>query len=224
LSAESLTVKLLYAEAFRAPRPWDYGDGLGNPDLDPEKMRSFELAGYYSAGRHLGISLAAYHNTVRGLLTRETIGSSWRWVNTGRIRTFGVEPSLQLQLGRLSAFVNYTFTHSRDAGGVEVPEIARHGANAGGRYAFGDHLGLALRARYLGERPNPDLIATTGTRRVGAAFLLDATLSLWRLDGFEVQLICKNVLNTRYFHTSNRPPDRYRQPQRTILVRVGYRP
>ena len=32
--------RVSYAEAFRAPKPWDYLDGLGNPSLLPERMNS----------------------------------------------------------------------------------------------------------------------------------------------------------------------------------------
>ena len=35
-----LTAKILYMQAFRAPRPWDYTNGTGNPDLEPEKIAS----------------------------------------------------------------------------------------------------------------------------------------------------------------------------------------
>ena len=38
----ALTLKLLYAEAFRAPKPWDLTYGAGNPGLGPEEMRSMD--------------------------------------------------------------------------------------------------------------------------------------------------------------------------------------
>ena len=40
-----LTAKALYMRAFRAPKPWDYAAGAGNPGLRPEKIDSFEIAG-----------------------------------------------------------------------------------------------------------------------------------------------------------------------------------
>ncbi len=33
-----LTAKILYMQAFRAPKPWDYTNGSGNPNLKPEKI------------------------------------------------------------------------------------------------------------------------------------------------------------------------------------------
>lgn len=36
-------IRVWYSEAFRAPKPWDYYDGLGNNDLQPEKLKSLEI-------------------------------------------------------------------------------------------------------------------------------------------------------------------------------------
>lgn len=43
-----LTAKLLFMRAFRAPKPWDYTNGSGNPNLKPEKIYSLEAAGGWS--------------------------------------------------------------------------------------------------------------------------------------------------------------------------------
>jgi hypothetical protein len=43
------------------------------------------------------------------------------------------------------------------------------------------------------------------------------------LRGFDFQLIARNLLDEVYYHPSNLEPDRYRQPQRTILAKAAYR-
>jgi vitamin B12 transporter len=218
-----LTVRLLYGEAFRAPKPWDFSDGIGNPDLRPEEMESIELGSSYDFSPNLRLSLAAYSNSLRGELTREDLGDTWRWVNRGQLSTDGVEASLELSHGGVASFLNYTYTFSADEDGVRVPEIAKHTANLGVRFALTDRLKLSLRGSYMGRRRNPTPIESTGSDWVEDAFISHATLSWESRRHWGLQLMVKNLFDSEYYHTSNRPPDRYRQPQRTVLVRLTRR-
>ncbi len=40
--------------------------------------------------------------------------------------------------------------------------------------------------------------------------------------GFDCRLIANNLLDAVYYHPSNLPPSRYRQPRRSIRLAVGY--
>ncbi len=88
-----LTAKVLYMQAFRAPKPWDFTNGIGNPDLKPETIYSWEAAGGWSFSPHLRFDLSAYHNRLSNLLTREARGDRLRWVNAGALTTNGCETS-----------------------------------------------------------------------------------------------------------------------------------
>lgn len=213
-----LTLKLLYAEAFRAPRPWDRNFGLGNPGLDPEKLRSLELSGAYSFTSHFRAELSLYRNDLDGLLAL----SGNRWVNSGGVETRGAEAQLEFAQGGLKTYLSYTFQHSDDDGGSDVAEIARHNAGAGVLYSFSRKVKLDLKARYYGRRKNPKTIAATGSDYVGSAAVADAVLSVRGGRDLGLRLMAKNIFNGKYFHTSNRPPDRYRQPQRQLLAEISY--
>ncbi|MFA5140812.1 MAG: TonB-dependent receptor [Elusimicrobiota bacterium] len=213
-----LTLKLLYAEAFRAPKPWDLSFGSGNPNLAPEKMRSVELSGTYALTSRLLSGLSFYRNKVDKLLTSQAD----RWINTGSIETRGAEAEIEFVQGPVKAYANYTFTDSVDENELRVAEIARNSAAGGALFAFTRKVKLDLRARYLGGRKNTKTIAVTGSDRVGGAVVADATLSFLDIRGLDIQLMAKNLLDERYYHTSNRPPDRYRQPSRQLLLRIGY--
>ena len=41
-------------------------------------------------------------------------------------------------------------------------------------------------------------------------------------ESLDIQPIAKNVFDTEYYHTSNSSVERYRQPQRTILLKLTY--
>jgi outer membrane receptor protein involved in Fe transport len=211
-------LKLLYTEAFRAPRPWDYNYGSGNSALEPEKMRSWEIAANCAVSDNLMTNLTLYRSRLEGLL--EISGD--RWVNSGLVYTRGAGLRAEYARGAVKGYLNYAFQASEDENGSDVPEISRHTAGAGALYAFGRRVKLNVDARYTGGRKNTKPIAAAGVDRVGAALVTDAALSLGGSGDLVLRLMAKNLFNTRYYHTSNRPPDRYRQPPRQLLLQLNY--
>jgi len=216
---KNFNAKLLYMEAFRAPKPWDYTWEDGNPDLKPETLRSVELSIAYSFAENLIASLSLYKNNMKGVLTKEES----RWVNGPKLNTDGFETTLEYARGKIKSYLNYTYNSSSYEHGEKVPEIGNHNANIGISYAFTNNIRLNIRGNYLGKRKNPKTITTTGSDYIDAAFVLHFTLSVMEFKNFDFQLIVKNLLDTEYYHTSNRPPDRYRQPQRSIMLKAVYK-
>jgi outer membrane receptor for ferrienterochelin and colicins len=222
LNRGKLNAKLIYGRAFRAPKPWDYTNGLGDPDLKPEKSYSFEAAGGWSFSPRLRFDLSVYHNRLTNLLTREFEGDSYRWTNSGTLTTDGCETSLEYRRGRVKTYLNYTFTKSLDAQHRQVAEIAPHGGNVGGAFALTRSLRVSLRGQYLGERENPKIIPATGNDRIDRAFVLHSALSQKLPHGLDLQFAVNNLLDSVYYHPSNLPPSRYRQQQRTFRLSMGY--
>ncbi len=215
---QKLTSKLLYMQAFRAPKPWDYTYGEGNNHLKSEKMRSWELTMTYAFSSNFRADLSLYKNTVERLLTLE--GN--RWINGTDLKTDGFETSLEYAKGKIKSYVNYTYNFSRFGTNDRVPEIGRTTFNVGLIYAFTNHLKLNIRGNYLGRRKNVKTINATGSNYIAGAFILHSNFSILDFKNFDFHITAKNLLNTEYYHTSNRPPERYRQPQRTVLFKAGY--
>jgi outer membrane receptor protein involved in Fe transport len=209
-------------QAFRAPKPWDYTSGLGNPDLEPEKSYSFEVSGGWSFSNNLRFDLSLYRNRLSNLLIRVRKGNDLWWDNAGSLTTDGCEANLEYRRGRLKAYINYTYTESKDDRNNQVPEIAPHGGNAGIQVAFSPRLRFSLRGQYLGERKNPAIIATTGNDRIDNALVFHTSLSLKLSRWVDLQLAINNLLDALYYHPSNLPPSRFRQPQRTFRLSAGY--
>jgi vitamin B12 transporter len=216
-----MTIKLLYSEAFRAPKPWDYTWGIGNPDLEPEEMKSGELAFAYNVKDYLRAEASIYKNTITHLLTKDP--GMTKWVNQGKVKVDGFELSLMSFAGKFTPYINYTYNYSRYENGNEIPEIAKHSANIGARYAFTNKLILNFSGNYLGRRKNPSIIPATGDNIVNSAFVVNLVVSYSVFHNLDIQLIGKNILDTKYYHTSNRSVSRYRQPQRTALIRLSWR-
>jgi outer membrane receptor protein involved in Fe transport len=219
---DKLTAKVLYMEAFRAPKPWDFTDGVGNRGLKPETMRSWEISGAWSFSQYLRLDLSVFRNHLDGMLARAVEGTGERWINAGELNTDGLETALEYRHGAIKAFVTYSYADSRDGSGRPVPEIALHGATAGLAYAITKALVADLRCHYLGDRTNPAVIPATGDDRIEDALVLNATGSLELPRRFTLRLCVDNLTDVEYYHPSNLPPSRYRQPQRSFRLKVEH--
>jgi len=215
-------VRISYGEAFRAPKPWDYTDGLGNSFLLPEKMKSLEAALTLSILDNLKMDLIGYKNILNNAITKQNMGASYKWINQGEINTDGVEVYIRFSSQSIKSSINYTFNNSFDSFDQATPEISKHSANASLTCSLTNHIKINVRANYVGKRENPVLITATNSFDVDPYLVFHGALSFMNYKGFNVQLIAKNIFNTTYYHTSNRMPERYRQPQRTVLLSVGY--
>ncbi len=217
---ENIISKILYMEAFRAPKPWDYTWGDGNSDLAPEKMRSIEGVLGYRFLKNFSTEISIYRNIIYDKLSKSTAGNSW--TNSDELNTDGIEININFIKKRFEAYLNYTYNRSRDANDEYINEIAEHSCNQGLSVSLTNNLKAGLRGNYVGERRNPKTITVTGEDRIDKYYVLNATLSLLDLKNFDVQLIVNNLMDTKYYHTSNRPPERFRQPQRSFVLKMGY--
>lgn len=215
-------IRFSYSEAFRAPKAWDYTDGIGNPALLPEKMKSFESGLFVSAFDNLNIDMVVYSNILENSINREIVGNSYRWVNRGKINVKGMELFLRYETGNINSSVGYTLNNSEDAFGNHIDEISRHSGNGSVIYSFSDKVKMNIRASYIGKRNNPVVVSAINSRELGPYLIFNGTLSLLDIKGMNIRLISTNIFNSEYYHTSNRSPQRYRQPQRMLLVSLGY--
>ncbi|MFC1852193.1 TonB-dependent receptor domain-containing protein [candidate division CSSED10-310 bacterium] len=218
-----LTAKLLWMYAYRAPKPWDFTDGLGNSDLKPEKMRSFETTIGYTFFKRLRSEICFYQNLMDDHLVKEEIGEDWRWINGGTANTDGLEVIMEYVKDPVKMYFNYTYNASRLEEGGALPEIAYNNANVGISYAFRPDTKLDIRGNYLGERKNVMSGTVTGKDTIPDAFIINSTLTFLNCKNFDVYLMIKNLTDEKYYHSSNRPVEKYRQPQRSILLRAEFR-
>lgn len=227
----NFTSRILYNEAFRAPRPWDFTSGSGNPGLKPETIKSIEWINTMKISKSIYLSLTLYKNYLDGIITVRNIGpGSWQWANTDKIETLGSEAGLNYRWNNFSSWINYTYNFSADQYDIEIPEISKHTINGGLHYYINERIGFGLRFNYFGDRKN----ASTSLYQeqdlfvqkyplIGDAVIFHATASFRLNNYFEAFLIGNNLLNTTYYHTSNRPPDRYAQAKRYLGIQLRFR-
>lgn len=223
LNVGSFTSKLLYNQAFRSPRPWDYTVGVGSPGLTPEKMKSFELALSWRTTEQLSLGASVFSNRIEDVLSKELLPEGERWVNDEELTTHGFELYGNYSLPNLQLYANYSFTDSYNREDVTLPEISKHTANVGFTWRCCPVLLFHLRGNYLGGRENPLPIATTGSRAIGDALIWHSTLTFSCLKQTDLQLRVNNLLNEKYYHPSNLFAGRFRQPQRSVSLMLSYR-
>jgi outer membrane receptor protein involved in Fe transport len=188
--------------------------------LEPEEMESYEGFIGYKFSSNIQANVSLYHNRIRDLLTLDAVNS--RWENQGILKTSGLELTIDYTFKNLITYLNYTFNNSEDENGNQVAEIAQHGANLGLTYNLNRDWIFNIRGNYLGDRKNPQTITTTGRNEVDSAFVVHGNIG-WKYRNWDLHLIVKNIFDTCYYHTSNRPPERYRQPQQTVMFKAQYR-
>lgn len=222
-NSNKISSKIIYAEAFRAPKPWDYTSGLSNPDLLPERLVTFEFSNSVYFTERFVMSLSVYKNFLNDAIIKEPNPTgSYRWVNKGRFETDGAEVIAKYSTKKLSLFANYTYNSTYDDEKVQIPEIAKHSANTGFTYRYLDYFRLSINANYLGSRKNLKIITATGSDFIDPVVVFNGSFLFVRLKDIDFQITMNNIFNTEYYHTSNRPPERYRQPQRAIMLKLSY--
>lgn len=217
-----LTAKLLYGKAFRAPKPWDYTDGIGNADLQPEKSHNLEWANAWAFSDFLSLEANVYRNHLENVLTLVGTGNQRQWINRGDIRISGMETSLCYRKAALKAYLNHTYTDALENGQIKVPEISRHTLNFGFQTVLKDASRMGFRCQYVGARENPKIIPNTGNFEIKAAWVFYAHFAHRINEVFDFQLFLNNLNNARYFHPSNLPASRFRQAERSFRIQLSY--
>ncbi|NCA80529.1 MAG: TonB-dependent receptor, partial [Sphingobacteriia bacterium] len=225
---QNFTSRLLYNEAFRAPRPWDFTFGAGNKGLKPETIQSFEWLNSYRISPVVFVSASLYKNYLENIITTTAYNQSWRLTNSGKIQTNGLELEIRIRKQNLNVWGNYTYNYSVDADDVMIPEISKHTANAGFHYYFKNSVNFGVRANYAGERKNASLSTINDGQKlrfptIDPLLAINGSAGFTLLKNIDCMLYVNNLLNTKNYHSSNRPPDRYRQAQRYFALQLFYK-
>ncbi|MEO8275965.1 MAG: TonB-dependent receptor, partial [Thermoanaerobaculia bacterium] len=120
--SESWRLRASYGEAFRAPSLADlYYPGFSNPDLEPERTRSSEIAVDGGTGPFQA-SLALFENRLENLIEFDFV--TFVPQNIGRARARGVEGSLAARFGIFDARLVATHLDAKDLE-TEAPLLRR---------------------------------------------------------------------------------------------------
>ncbi|HVU23921.1 MAG TPA: TonB-dependent receptor [Opitutus sp.] len=196
---ERTTVKALFGRAFRAPNAYEqyyYARPAGVP-LDPETIRTYELAleHYFTSHYRLGVSAYRYH--IADLISQVAGGpDGYYFANLNRASANGLEFELEGHYaGGVRARASWSLQRARDDDtGTVLTNSPRQLAKLGIILPFDrERCTAAFNLRYVGA-----MHTIAGTTDRGYA-LADFTLATRRLGhGCEISASVYNLFDTRY--------------------------
>ena len=152
--AQGTRLRASYGESFRAPSLGDlFYPFFGNPDLQPERAKTWELGLEHEAGGwRFGVT--GFQSRQRNLIDFDP--ATFVSINIGRARMRGVEGEVGYQHGIFTARLNGTYLDAEDLdAGTPLQRRPKHSANLGLTARPGNWI-FNLEGRYVGERPQFD--------------------------------------------------------------------
>ncbi len=223
-----LYLKVLYGSAFRAPQVKElYSTNnpakLGNPDLGPEKINTFEgQAGYNFSDNFTG-NMTYFDTETSDII--QGVGMTVENVETMKVS--GVETEFKAGFGNLKyAFLNFTWLNLVNTTGKTIlsgnGQVYTHGdinpgsistftANLGLNYKISPLINTSIYINYAGEKKRSEEMVWNGEilklkdprEPLKSCLLLNASVTFRNiLQGTDVQLSGYNLLNS-----DHRDPD-----------------
>ena len=195
-----ITAKLLYGEAFRAPSFSELylknnPSGLGSPNLDPERIKTYEMVLDYQAWSDLRVISSIYHYKAEDLIENKLAGSVFKFQNTAQQEGYGFEVESYWRANdALNLKAQYSYQHSENSDtGEAVADVPNHTAYLAVDYRLSDQWRLHLNNHWIGSS-----FRASGDSRDKLSGYSWTTLKLTKAfdpEGLSVALIVKNLLD-----------------------------
>ena len=221
---EDANLKLLFATAFRAPNfnemffvnnPVE----IGNPNLDPEKINTFEAGLDYNFTDHIRGNLNYFYNRIRDRIQKDSQTPS-QDQNQGGARINGVEAELKAAWENDNyAYANYTFQDAEETRNRNrMAFVPVHKANFGVNVGFWKYANANLNTFVSGPRPRED----GDTRRDLPSYTLSNFTLIGKnfINNFEVRGSVYNLFDKSFDDPSPKDTVPTDYPQQGISFRI----
>ncbi|HWR90237.1 MAG TPA: TonB-dependent receptor, partial [Dissulfurispiraceae bacterium] len=221
--------KLLYGTAFRAPNAYelyytDFGSQRGNPDLDPETIRTYELVYEQYFGDNIRLTASGFYYTVDDIIAQITDPSDEVnvFVNSGKVKAKGVEFGVE---GRwesgIRGRVSYTYQDAEeDLTGERPVNSPEHQAKGNLIIPLlKDEVFAGLEVQYTGKRK------TLAGNYVDDFFVTNVTLFSQKIvKGLEVSASIYNLFDKKYHDpaSTEHRMDSIEQDGRNYRIKLTY--
>ncbi len=230
-----MIMKLLYGSAFRAPSfaqlyVINNPSVLGNPELNPEKINTYEMGLEYPLLKYCTLRLNYFHNDIEDLITigpKPSLDDPAPYINVhGKTRVDGFESELDFYFGKGKyGYINYSYQYGKDENDKVLPFFAHWKANAGLNYPLFRYLNANLNVSWKGKRPR-----NKGDPRddLSAMTLVDLTLIAKDFyKNFEIRGSVYNLFDKDYrdpsWSTKMTVPNDYPLNPRSFVAEVRYK-
>jgi outer membrane receptor for ferrienterochelin and colicins len=234
---EKYGIKLLYAEGFRNPSPFEgaFFDNMtfsANPDIGAERIRSAEAVLWAKPVPGLSVRLSGFHWDARDVIQQlldpdDPTMTLLQFQNVGRFVSQGVEAELGYRNsagwfafgGACIARIGTALSGGEVEYG-DVPDAAAVTANGG--LSTPPLFGIAhvsAQATYLGKRPTRAAADGTASPKSPAWFGLDLTIYAPRIRGFDLTAGVRNLIGKRDLVPAPGDYDRF-NPDLLVIPRI----
>lgn len=203
---ENADLKLLYGQAFRAPNFQELYNinnpvVVGNPDLKPERIETYEAGLAWRLNRFFAANLNYFYSIIDdqiGWVPSSTPGQPAVNANIGKSKTQGVELGVNGAYGaNIYWKLNYAYQDPRDANTDQrLPYVPSQRASGSINYALTRYLNLHSDVLWTGPRPRgpgdsrPEMPSYT---------TVDVAVTLKNFfKTLEIQATLRNLLDKRY--------------------------
>ena len=202
--------KLIYAEGFRTPdavQLFSRAGTKGNPDLKPEKSRSFAAEGHFTPARLLTLRAGGDYTRISKVILLDPIVNDPMFAytpkNKGSIDIASVFVGAQLTLPQADAFVSYHFANMDESAPLANDGIpyAKQTAAAGVVYRPLPDLSVFFRGSLASGRTTYISTATTQNVRVKTDVTLRSAIGAALADailGADLELSIDNPLRLEH--------------------------
>ncbi len=226
---EDAHLKLLFATAFKAPSFQELflvnnAQRVGDPNLDPEKINTFEFGLGYNFTRHIRGNINYFYNRIRDRIILDTAQSPDKFVNSGGARALGVEAELKADFGNDNyVFANYTFQKAEETRERKrLADVPVHSGNIGINAGFWKYANANLHTLFIGPRPRE----FDDTRHDLSSYALVNLTLIGKnfIDHLEIKGSIFNLFDKSYKDSAprNTVPTDYPQPGRSFIVELQY--
>ena len=227
---KNASLKLLYGRAFRAPNfiemfATNQPAILGNEDLNPETIRTYEVGLNYKFNKYVTGNINYFYNDIRDIIDLqafETTQDTTRFDNVFDAYIQGIEAEAKFNISeKINAFMNYTYLDAENEDGRSMPNVAKHKGNIGCNIKYPRYINTNLSAFASGKRSRE-----AGDSRDDVSSYALLNLSVIAKEFFktmEVQGSVFNLLDKDY----NNPgptaiPDDLPRPGRTFYIGLSF--
>lgn len=232
-TTDSITTKLLYGRAFRAPTINELfvtsnPVNLGDEDLDPERIDTYELALSQQVSSKLRYSVNIFHYEVEGLISLANIGGGAKqWRNTSDFKGNGVEFELDYEVSKqLRMLANYAHQKTKEKeSNDDLGETPNDKIYLRSEWRVDNKWLLSPQLNWVGSQKRAP--SDTRTESVPHYTTIDLTLRRFNVvKDFDISLLIRNMFDRDIYEPSLSPginiPGDYPMAGRSIYGEIAY--
>ena len=227
---KSFIIKLIYATAFKdATNREKYSTAarkreLPNPDLQPEKVKNYEIMLGKTFFENLTVNVSGYFSEYSNIIQEVRVqkpDSTFTNQNqaAGRAKIYGINSTIDYKLKDFSAYFNYTYTQPYTLNPVNskgepivnsqgkpykklrISDISEHLFNIGINYDFKNKLNIDIRSNFVGSRKTGEgTTVPSNNDKFEAYAIFNGAISYSPKNiGFTIQFSINNILDKKYY-------------------------